>query len=47
MGRMKPSGAPLSCALSLKLYCVLAMQMGSAEKPWRAWRSISASACGL
>jgi hypothetical protein len=35
MGRMKPSGAPLSAALSLKLYWVLAMQMGRWEKPWR------------
>ena len=29
MGSVKPLGAPLAAASALKLYCVLAMQMGS------------------
>ena len=33
MGSVKPLGAPLAVASALKLYCVLAMQMGSLAPP--------------
>ena len=33
MGSVNPDGAPLADASALKLYCVLAMQMGRSPKP--------------